>query len=147
MYEFQYDYIRNKYGSNSRLLLTDTNTLIYDIKTKDFMKIVRKDKEMFDFSNFCLKSKHSKYIFVFKTCWRRPKDMSWRPLQHFFSVTIFCLPRRLLPNTSWRCLKDISQGHFKTFWKMKNCYTEDMSSRCLEDVFEKNKMFTGDTFI
>ena len=76
MYEFQYDYIRNKYGSNSRLLLTDTNTLIYDIKTEDFMKIVRKDKEMFDFSNFCLKSKPSKYIFVFKTCWRRPQDMS-----------------------------------------------------------------------
>ena len=49
MYEFQYDYIRNKYGSNSRLLFTDTNTLIYDIKTEDFLKIVRKDKEIFDF--------------------------------------------------------------------------------------------------
>ena len=49
MYEFQYDYIINKYGSNSRLLFTDTNTLIYDIKTEDFLKIVRKDKEIFDF--------------------------------------------------------------------------------------------------
>ena len=49
MYEFQYDYIRNKYGSNSRLLFTDTNTFIYDIKTEDFLKIVRKDKEIFDF--------------------------------------------------------------------------------------------------
>ena len=35
MYEFYFDYIRNKYGRNSRLLFTDTDNLMHEIKTKD----------------------------------------------------------------------------------------------------------------
>ena len=35
IYEFHYDYIKNKYGNNSRLLLTDTDSLMYEIKTED----------------------------------------------------------------------------------------------------------------
>ena len=35
MYEFHYDYIKNKYGNNSRLLFTDTGNLMYEIKTED----------------------------------------------------------------------------------------------------------------
>ena len=35
MYQFHYDYIKNKYGTNSRLLFTDNNSLIYEIKTED----------------------------------------------------------------------------------------------------------------
>ena len=35
MYEFNYDYIKNKYDNNSRLLLTDTDSLMYKSKTKD----------------------------------------------------------------------------------------------------------------
>ena len=34
MYEFHFDYIKNKYGNNSRLLFTDTGSLIYEIKTR-----------------------------------------------------------------------------------------------------------------
>ena len=36
MYQFHYDYIKNiknKYGNNSRLLFTDTGSLMYEIKT------------------------------------------------------------------------------------------------------------------
>ena len=33
MYEFHYDYIKNTYGNNSRLLFTDTDGLMYEIKT------------------------------------------------------------------------------------------------------------------
>ena len=62
-----------------------------------------------------------KYLLVFKTCWRRLQDMSWRRLQHVFSVTIFCLPRRL---------EDV----LKTSWKTKNCYAEDVLKTCLEEV-------------
>ena len=35
MDKFHYDYIKNKYGNNSRLLFTDTDNLMYEIKTKD----------------------------------------------------------------------------------------------------------------
>ena len=51
MYKFYYDYIENKYGNNSRLLFTDTDSLMYEIKIEDVYKGFRNDKEMFDFSN------------------------------------------------------------------------------------------------
>ena len=35
MYGFHYDYIKNKHGSNSRLLFTDIDSLMYRIKTDD----------------------------------------------------------------------------------------------------------------
>ena len=40
MYEFHYGYIKNKYGNNSRLLSTDTDSLMYEIKTEDVIKIL-----------------------------------------------------------------------------------------------------------
>ena len=35
MYEFHYDDIKNKYGNNSRLLITGTDSLMYEIKNED----------------------------------------------------------------------------------------------------------------
>ena len=35
IYQFHYDYIENKYGKNSRLLLTGTDSLLREIKTED----------------------------------------------------------------------------------------------------------------
>ena len=51
MYEFHYDYIKYKYDK-SELLLTDTNNLMYEIKTEDLCKGFSSNKEMFDFSNY-----------------------------------------------------------------------------------------------
>ena len=58
MYEFHNHYIKNKYCNNSRLLLTDTDSLMHEIKTEDFYENFSKDKEMFDFSNYSTKSKY-----------------------------------------------------------------------------------------
>ena len=55
---FHYDYIRNEYDNNSRLFFTDTDSLIYEIKTKDIYENFSKDKEMFDFSNNSADSKN-----------------------------------------------------------------------------------------
>ena len=57
MYEFHYDYIKNKYGNNSKLLFTDNESLTYEIKTEGVYEEFRSDKEMFDFSNYSTKSK------------------------------------------------------------------------------------------
>ena len=55
MYEFHYDYIKNK-SKNSRLLFNYTDNLMYEIKTEDVNENYNMNKEMFDFSNFSLKS-------------------------------------------------------------------------------------------
>ena len=52
MYEFYYNYIKNKYDNNSRLLFRDTDSLIYEIKTEDVCKDFRNDTEIFGFSHF-----------------------------------------------------------------------------------------------
>ena len=58
MYEFHYDYIKSKYDNKSKLLFTDTDSLMYEIKTKDVYGDFSRDKEMFDFSNYSTKSKY-----------------------------------------------------------------------------------------
>ena len=54
MYEFHYDYIKNKHGNNSRLLFTDTDSL-YEIKTGDVYEDFSSNKEMLNFSNYSTK--------------------------------------------------------------------------------------------
>ena len=56
MFEIHYDYIKNKYNNNSRLC-TDTDSLMYKIKTEGVYEDFNSDKEMFDFSNYSTKSK------------------------------------------------------------------------------------------
>ena len=47
MYEFNYDYIKNKYGNNSELSFTDTDSLMYAIKLKVLMRILPAIKKCF----------------------------------------------------------------------------------------------------
>ena len=42
MYEFHYDYIKQKYGYKAKLLFTDTDSLSYEIQTEDFYKDVNR---------------------------------------------------------------------------------------------------------
>ena len=58
MYKFHYDYIKNKYGNNSKLLFIDTYSLMYEIKIEGVYEEFSSNKEMFDFSNYSTKSKY-----------------------------------------------------------------------------------------
>ena len=58
IYEFHYHYIKNKYFNNLRLFFTDTDSLMYEIKTEDVYDIFSKDKEMFDFSSYSTESEY-----------------------------------------------------------------------------------------
>ena len=40
LFEFHYDYIKNKFNNKSKLLFADTDRLMYEIKTEDVMKIL-----------------------------------------------------------------------------------------------------------
>jgi hypothetical protein len=52
MYDFHYNYIKKKYGDKSKLLFTDTDDLMYEIKADDVYEDFFKDKKMFDNSDY-----------------------------------------------------------------------------------------------
>ena len=53
MYEFHYNYIKEKYGDKAKLLFTDTDSLMYEIETEDFYKDISGDvKDRFDTSDY-----------------------------------------------------------------------------------------------
>ena len=45
LYEFHYDYIKNKYDNKTKLLFTDTDSLMYEIKTEGVYEDFRGDKK------------------------------------------------------------------------------------------------------
>ena len=62
MYDFHYNYIKKKYEDKAKLLLTDTDNLMYEIQTEDFYKDISGDvKDRFDTSSY--PSNHPSGIF------------------------------------------------------------------------------------
>ena len=72
MYEFWYDYVKNKYRNKARLCYTDTDSFVINIKTNDFYKDISQDvNESFDTSNYTFdrplpKGKNKKVIGLMK---------------------------------------------------------------------------------
>ena len=59
MYDWHYNYFRKKF--NVKLLFTDTDSLVYEIKGLDNVyEKIYEDKELFDLSNY---SKDSRYYY------------------------------------------------------------------------------------
>ena len=55
MYNFHHGFVKNRYGSDSKLLFTDTDSLCYEITTEDFYQDMLNYKEHFDLSDMHLK--------------------------------------------------------------------------------------------
>ena len=53
MFDFHYNYVKEKYDTKAELLFTDTDSLMYQIQTEDFYKDITKDvKSKFDTSDY-----------------------------------------------------------------------------------------------
>ena len=53
MYQFHYDYVKVKYpGDRSKLLFTDTDSLVYKIRTQNLYQDMLGDKQLFDSSGY-----------------------------------------------------------------------------------------------
>ena len=53
MYEFHYGYVKSKYGEKAKLLMTDTDSLMYEIETDDIYKDIAPDvSRLFDMCGF-----------------------------------------------------------------------------------------------
>ena len=70
MYNFHYGFVKNRYGSDARLLFTDTDSLCYKITTEDFYQDMYNCRELFDLSDMKLKqfkdSENKKIVGKFK---------------------------------------------------------------------------------
>ena len=60
IYDFHYNYIKNKFDKNSKLLFTDTDSLTYHIKADDVYEDFFRDRDLFDNSDY---DKSSKFYF------------------------------------------------------------------------------------
>jgi len=58
MYNFHYNTMKPKYGENIELLMTDTDSFVYKVKTEDFYKDMYENSEDFDMSEY---SKDNKF--------------------------------------------------------------------------------------
>ena len=74
MYDFHYNTMVKKYGSDLKLLFTDTDSLCYHIPTEDFYEDMKENLDMYDTSDypqepvkhFCYSDKNKKVIGKFK---------------------------------------------------------------------------------
>ena len=88
MFDFHYDYIREKYKNATELLFTDTDSLLYLIHTDDFYKDISKDiKRKFDTSDYpkshpsgILTGVNKKVIRMFKD------EVAGRQITHFVGL-------------------------------------------------------------
>ena len=52
VYEFHYNYVKSRYNNKATLLFTDTDSICYEIETKDNYKELLEDKQLFDNSDY-----------------------------------------------------------------------------------------------
>ena len=61
MNDFHCNYIKKKYGSKAKLLMTDTDSFVYEIKTEDFFKDISGDVRENSIQQTSHKTIHQEY--------------------------------------------------------------------------------------
>lgn len=58
MYKFHYDVMKERYQENIKLLMTDTDSLVYEVKTDDIYEDINSISDYFDMSEYPKESKY-----------------------------------------------------------------------------------------
>ncbi|KAJ8911555.1 hypothetical protein NQ315_007936 [Exocentrus adspersus] len=117
MYSFQYDYIKKLYGNdNAKLLYTDTDSLIYSIKTDDVYADIKKNISKFDTSNYKPDNPYGIPL-VFKAVLGCFKDeANGRPMLEFLGLRSKLYDYVLADNTVVKKAKGVKKTrHFQQY--------------------------------
>ena len=52
MYKWHYNFVKKRYPRESKLLFTDTDSLVYQIETDDIFSDMLEEQDLFDFSGY-----------------------------------------------------------------------------------------------
>ena len=167
IYEFWYDYMKKKYGDMVKLCCMDTESLIMNIKTKDFYKDIARDvEERFDTSNYDVdrplpKGKNKKVIGLMKDELRGgivTEFVALRPKTYLYMTDEFiemkkakgtkkCVIKKMLKFEDYKkCLFDNepmlkSQQRFKS--ENHEVYTENINKIALSSNDDKRIVASG----
>ena len=128
MYDFHYNYIKSKYGDKAKLLFTDTDSLTYEIKTKDVYQDFLNDKDRFDNSDYQENSPYfdktnKKVIGKFKD------ETCGIPITEFIG----------LRSKMYSYMKDNDKGGKTAKGIKKNIITKNIKHEDYKEVLFKNK--------
>ena len=161
MYEFWHDYMKKKSGNMVKLCYMDTDSLIMNIKTKDFYKDIAQDvEERFDTSNYDVdrplsKGKNKKVIGLMKDKlggWIITEIVALRPKTYSYMTDEFiemkrakgtkkCVIKKMLQFEDYKkCLFDNepmlkSQQRFKS--ENQEVYTDNINKIALSSNDDK----------
>ena len=127
MYDFHYNYIKDKYGDEAKLLFTDTDSLMYEIQTDDVYKDLFVDKEKFDNSDY---SKDSPFYFGEnkKVIGKFKDEAAGIPITEFVG----------LKSKMYSYIKDNGEGNKTAKGVKKNVIRNDMRHVNYNDVLMNN---------
>ena len=88
VFDFHYNYIRDKFGDKAELLFTDTDSLMYLIQTEDFYQDINKDiKRKFDTSDYSEKNRSGIKSGINKKVIRKFRDeVGGKQITHFVGL-------------------------------------------------------------
>ena len=130
MYNFHYNVIRERYGSNAQLLFTDTDSLMYSIETPDVYRDMGEQLQHYDTSDYPtdhpLHSKtNAKIVGVFKD------ELNGTPAVEFCGLRSkmysILLPSGKHKNTAKGIKKSYIKKHISHF-DYKNCLDHEIST-------------------
>ena len=123
MQDFHYNYIKQKYGNNAKLLFTDTDSLCYEIQTDNIYDDISADSHLFDLSNYS--TDHPAYNAINKKipgCFK--DETGGKPIKEFVG-----LRSKMYSFTYGEEQKQVAKGIARA--TIKNDLRHDMYKECL----------------